>query len=193
MLDPPTTNILPTSKNAEDVPRKLKVYRTPIGFHDAYVAAPSQKAALEAWGSDANLFARGVAEVVTDPALTKEPLARPAKVIKRLRGTAAEQIAALPPNPPPERSKREAKAKPPARRKSTPRPDRSHLEAAEQAIADAEQRHRAEEKLLEDKEAQLARERRDLDRSHETELRRLRAGVDKARRDFERAMDRWQG
>ena len=32
---------------------KLKVYRTPIGFHDAYVAAPSQKAALDAWGSDA--------------------------------------------------------------------------------------------------------------------------------------------
>jgi hypothetical protein len=28
---------------------KLKVFRTPIGFHDAYVAAPSQKAALEAW------------------------------------------------------------------------------------------------------------------------------------------------
>jgi hypothetical protein len=24
---------------------KLKVFRTPIGFHDAYVAAPSQKAA----------------------------------------------------------------------------------------------------------------------------------------------------
>ena len=51
----------------------LKVYRTPIGFHDAYVAAPSQKAALQAWGSDANLFARGVAELVTDPALTAEP------------------------------------------------------------------------------------------------------------------------
>lgn len=30
--------------------QKLKVYRTPIGFHDAYVAAPSQKAALKAWG-----------------------------------------------------------------------------------------------------------------------------------------------
>ena len=26
----------------------LKVYRTPIGFHDAYVAAPSKKAALRA-------------------------------------------------------------------------------------------------------------------------------------------------
>ena len=48
---------------------KLKVFRTPIGFHDAYVAAPSQKAALEAWGSDSNLFAAGVAELVTDAEL----------------------------------------------------------------------------------------------------------------------------
>ena len=30
------------------MPRKLKVFRTPTGFHDAYVAAPSRKAALEA-------------------------------------------------------------------------------------------------------------------------------------------------
>src|SRR3546814_12633677 len=67
-----------------------------IGFHDAYVAAPSQKAALEAWGADANLFARGVAEVVTDPALTAEPLAHPGTVIKRPRGSMAEHLAALP-------------------------------------------------------------------------------------------------
>ncbi len=33
--------------------RKLKVFRTPAGFHDAYVAAPSRKAALAAWGADA--------------------------------------------------------------------------------------------------------------------------------------------
>ena len=75
--------------------RKLKVYRTPIGFHDAYVAAPSQKAALKAWGSDANLFARGVAEQVTDPALMKEALAKPGTIIRTLRGTAKEQLAAL--------------------------------------------------------------------------------------------------
>ena len=78
-------------------PRKLKVFRTPIGFHDAYVAAPSQKAALEAWGSDHNLFARGEAELVEDASLTAEPLAHPGQVIKRLRGTAEEQFAALPP------------------------------------------------------------------------------------------------
>eukprot|EP01035_Chromulina_nebulosa_P046785 gene46785-63390_t len=57
------------------MPRQLKVFRTPIGFHDAYVAAPSRKAALQAWGSDADLFARGMAEIVTDPALTAGPLA----------------------------------------------------------------------------------------------------------------------
>ena len=60
---------------------KLKVYRTPIGFHDAYVAAPSQKAALKAWGADADLFARGVAEMVTDESLLAEPLARPGEVV----------------------------------------------------------------------------------------------------------------
>ena len=58
------------------------------------VAAPSQKAALQAWGSDADLFARGIADVVTDEALTAEPLASPGKVIRKLRGTADEQLAA---------------------------------------------------------------------------------------------------
>ena len=46
--------------------QKLKVFVTSIGFHDAYVAAPSQKAALEAWGADSNIFAQGIAEQVTD-------------------------------------------------------------------------------------------------------------------------------
>jgi len=77
---------------------KLKVFRTPIGFHDAYVAAPSRKAALAAWGADADLFARGVAELVTDPKLMAEPLEKPGEVIRRVRGTAAEHIAALPPD-----------------------------------------------------------------------------------------------
>ena len=73
----------------------LKVFRTPIGFHDAYVAAPSQSAALEAWGADANLFARGEAEEVTEPKLAKAPLERPGEVVKVLRGTRAQQLAAL--------------------------------------------------------------------------------------------------
>ena len=73
---------------------KLKVYCTSIGFHDAYVAAPSQKAALEAWGSSADLFARKQAQAVDDPALMAEPMARPGEVIKRLRGSTEEHLAA---------------------------------------------------------------------------------------------------
>jgi hypothetical protein len=76
--------------------QKLKVYRTVAGFNDAYVAATSQKAALEAWGSVRDLFARGIAELVTDPALTAAPLASPGVVVKHSRGTTAEQIKAMP-------------------------------------------------------------------------------------------------
>ena len=75
--------------------QKLKVFRTPIGFHDAYVAAPSQKAALEAWGADSNIFAQGIAEQVTDPKLMEEALANPGKVIKKVRGSADEHFAEL--------------------------------------------------------------------------------------------------
>ncbi|MGN6374687.1 MAG: hypothetical protein ACTHMG_03930, partial [Sphingomonas sp.] len=125
--------------------QKLKVFRTPIGFHDAYVAAPSQKAALKAWGADANLFARGSAELVTDPDLAAEPLAHPGEVIKRLRGTAAEQIAALPPTPKKRRPKASPAspaptpkpAKPQAPAPRPPRPDRSPVEEAERAVAEA--------------------------------------------------------
>jgi hypothetical protein len=75
--------------------RKLKVFRTPIGFHDAYVAAPSQKAALQAWGAETDLFSNGSAELVTDPKLTKAPLDRPATVIRVPRGTKRQHLAAL--------------------------------------------------------------------------------------------------
>ena len=75
--------------------QQLKVFVTPIGFHDAYVAAPSQKAALEAWGADSNIFAQGIAEQVTDPTLMEGPLASPGKVIKRVRASADEHFAEL--------------------------------------------------------------------------------------------------
>ena len=39
----------------------MKICRTPIGFHDAYVAAISQKAPLATSAADVDLFARGVA------------------------------------------------------------------------------------------------------------------------------------
>ena len=42
--------------------RKLKTYQTSLGFFDLVIAAPSMKAALEAWGADSNLFHQGRGE-----------------------------------------------------------------------------------------------------------------------------------
>jgi hypothetical protein len=39
--------------------KKLKTYQTSLGFFDLAMAAPSMKAALEAWGADSNLFHEG--------------------------------------------------------------------------------------------------------------------------------------
>lgn len=47
--------------------RKLKTYQTSLGFFEQAIAAPSMKAALEAWGADRNLFHQGAAQASTDP------------------------------------------------------------------------------------------------------------------------------
>ena len=164
----------------------LKVYRTPIGFHDAYVAAPSQKAALAAWGADANLFARGVAEVVTDPALTAEPLAHPGAVVKRLRGSAEEQLAAAP-TP----VKKAGKA-PPVAKSEKPRPERKAVDAAEAALAAAAAKHRLDEQALAAEEQALAERRRALRAEWITDRDRLEAARDAAEERYGAALARWQ-
>ncbi|HEY0625460.1 MAG TPA: hypothetical protein VGD10_01880 [Allosphingosinicella sp.] len=182
--------------------QKLKVFRTPIGFHDAYVAAPSQKAAIEAWGTDKDVFARGQAELVTDPALAAEPLASPGTVIKRLRGTAAEQIAALGDTPPPPRRKAaeeaeaapappKAKPKPPPRPK--PKPSRAALDEAEAALTEAEARQKQGLNDLAQREAALARERRALEKAQADETAGLARARDKAEAAYRDAMRRWRG
>jgi hypothetical protein len=176
---------------------KLKVFRTPIGFHDAYIAAPSQKAALAAWGADSNLFARGVAEQVTDPGLSKEPLEQPGTVIKRLRGSAAEHIAALPrertakaatPKPSPKSDAKRVRA-----RKPKPPPSRAALDAAEKDLSELTARHKAEKARLAKAEARLAEERRALDHAQAAEAATLEQKIARTRRDHDRAMAKWRG
>jgi hypothetical protein len=173
----------------------LKVFRTAIGFHDAYVAAPSQKAALAAWGSDADLFARGMAERVTDEKLAAEPLANPGTVIKRVRGTAAEHLAALPKSeakqPRPPATAKTAPSRPP--RKPKPRPSRAKLDEAEQLLDELEARHAHEVKAIAAEEAALARRRRTLEATHEKERDQIDRKVSRARESYDAAMTRWRG
>jgi len=183
--------------------QKLKVFRTPTGFHDAYVAAPSQKAALAAWGSEHDLFARGIAEKVGDPDLMREPLSQPGVVIRRLRGNMGEQIAALPkstparkrsPAPePPGQPARDRLARPKKREvPPKPKPDRAPLDDAEHALADAEKRHSNEREALAKRRSELERERRRLERSHSSEMAKLRAKVEELKSRYERAITEWR-
>lgn len=67
--------------------RKLKTYQTSLGFFEQAIAAPSMKAALEAWGADSNLFHQGAATESTDPDVIAAAMAKPGVVLKRPVGS----------------------------------------------------------------------------------------------------------
>jgi colicin import membrane protein len=69
------------------MPRKLKTYQTSLGFFDLAIAAPSMKAALEAWGADSNLFHQGAAKESTDPDVVAATMSSPGVVLKRPVGS----------------------------------------------------------------------------------------------------------
>src|SRR6476620_9405155 len=81
--------------------KKLKVYQTSIGFFDLAVAAPSMKAAAEAWGSDPDIFKRGFAKQTEDPKVVKATIATPGIVLRRPVGSHGEftEKAVLPKAP----------------------------------------------------------------------------------------------
>lgn len=166
--------------------RKLKVFRTAIGFHDAYVAAPSQKAALEAWGSDSNLFGTGMAEVVTDPKLTKAPLAKPGEVIKVKRGSEREHLAALP------KAARRPATKAAAAVPKAPRPKRTALDRAEKAVEAAERARDKEIDAIEVEIKALQAKRRSASDRHRTKIDRLDDKRSEESDRYDAAMDSWR-
>ncbi len=180
----------------EDMARQpaLKVFRTPIGFHDAYVAAPSRKAALAAWGADNDLFASGSAELVTDPALTAGPLAAPGEVIKRSRGSLADHLdAAGKAKPRPRPVKGQPAAAPPKRKRvPKPRPARDKLDQAEAAVAALQTQAGTERAELDRREAKLLEERKALNARQRREGDKLDAQLERVRSKYEQEMERWR-
>src|ERR1700684_394072 len=67
--------------------RKLKTYQTSLGFLEHAIAAPSMKAALEAWGADSNLFHQGAAKESHDPDVIAATMAKPGIVLRRPVGS----------------------------------------------------------------------------------------------------------
>ena len=104
------------------MPRKLKTYQTSLGFYDLAIAAPSMKAALEAWGAGGNLFHQGAARETDDPNVVAATMAKPGVVLKRPVGSSGrfaehaelpdlDSEPSLPKKNPPPKPKRQATAK----------------------------------------------------------------------------------
>jgi hypothetical protein len=68
------------------MPRALKTFKTHIGFYDLIVAAPSMKAAAQAWDVHQHIFAQGFAAVTTEPEAVKAALEQPGVVLRRPHG-----------------------------------------------------------------------------------------------------------
>ncbi len=132
--------------------RKLKVFQAQFGFYDTVVAAPSQAAALRAWGIHQNLFAGGQARITDDPQAVEAALAHPETPLKRAVGSSEPfslEATSLPnvPDPPKKKPAGKAAAKTPAKPEPPPRPpaDRSKLDAAEKALRDLDEGRKREE------------------------------------------------
>jgi hypothetical protein len=143
--------------------RKLKTYQTSLGFFDLTIAAPSMKAALEAWGADSNLFHQGAAKESDDPDVIAAAMAKPGVVLRRSVGSdgSFSEHAELPTNlggSGPRKAARKSKG---SRAKQPP--SRPVDKAAERKAAlafEKEQKRRERERASEEAARQKDRERR---------------------------------
>jgi len=142
--------------------RKLKVFQAQFGFYERVVAAPSQAAALRAWGTHQNLFASGEAKLTTEAAAVKAAIAHPETVLKRPVGsngafeldpTTLPDVPDAPARKPAPKAARRAPAK-----ADSPPADRTALTQAEAALHDVDKRRKAEEAELRERQEALQAE-----------------------------------
>jgi hypothetical protein len=162
--------------------KKVKTYETSLGFFDLAIAAPSMKAALEAWGADSNLFHQGAAKESDDPDVVAATMAKPGVMLKRPVGSKGpfKEHAELPTNlgdatTRPSKAARKAAGHKP--KKSSSRPADK---AAEQKAAVAykrEQKRRDRERAREEAARQKEREHR------QQAVDKAQSALDKAERE----------
>ena len=166
--------------------RKLKTYQTSLGFYDQAIAAPSMKAALQAWGASSNLFHQGAATETDDPDIVAATLAKPGVVLRRPVGSNGPftESAELPTD----LAEREPKRKSRSKTQSKPRPAKAARktvktddQAARKAAAAFEKEERRREAARRKEEAARAKERVRRDKA----VAAAEAALDKARQQHE--------
>jgi hypothetical protein len=161
--------------------RKLKTYQTSLGFFEQAIAAPSMRAALEAWGADSNLFHQGAAKESTDPDVVAATMAKPGVVLKRPVGSDGPhgEHAELPKNLGHDGRKKPAhKPSAKAKRSSAQSDDRKAAQAYER-----ERQRREREEAKEEAARQRKRERR------QQAVAKAQAAMDKAEREHVKRAD----
>src|SRR5262249_15224778 len=143
--------------------RKLKTYQTSLGFYDLAIAAPSMKAALEAWGAGSNLFHQGVAKETDDPDVVAATMAKPGVILRRPAGSSGRfaEHSDLPTDLDGEQPRsRDGKSRPKPKKEPAPKISEK---AARKATLDfeKEQRRREAERRRELAARATERERRD--------------------------------
>lgn len=187
-------------------PRKLKVFRTQIGFHELAVATGSRAAALRAFGARQDLFALGLAAETDEADVVAAATARPDVVLRRPVGSdlpfgqdgARPRIADVDPGGvDPEPGAAAAVKEKPAK----PRPDRTRLDAAEERLATLDREHEAaatetaaaleklaaEERRIRSEIAAAEADARTRDREWRERRERAEAAVERERTAFRRA------
>ncbi|MDP1865480.1 MAG: cell envelope biogenesis protein TolA [Bradyrhizobium sp.] len=161
--------------------RKLKTYQTSIGFFDMAIAAPSMKAALQAWGSKSNLFHQGFANEAGDPDVIAATLAKPGVILRRPVGSdgAFRENAGLPSDPSGEKVKVRPKrpAAKPGKRSARKIDDQAAREAS--LAYEREQKQRESQQRKEEAGRSKQRERR------EQAVAKAQAAIDEAGRVHE--------
>lgn len=151
--------------------RKLKTYQTSLGFYDLAIAAPSMKAALDAWGADSNLFHQKAARESDDPDIVAAAMAKPGVVLKRPVGSdgAFREHAELPKHL--GDHGRGSKSKKTAAKPSKPSPNAGSARDDRQAAVgfEKEQVRRARERKKDEaaKEQERNRRQRDVRKAEE--------------------------
>jgi colicin import membrane protein len=165
------------------MPRALKTFITNLGFFELAIAAPSMKAALEAWGMSHNAFQHGFAKQTDDPKIVAASTAQPGVVLKRAVGSSGEfrEHAELPKSLPNKKLPKAEAAKPrqrtPSKTKPTKKANRADIVSFEKARVNREKKLAAEE-------ARVKKER--AMRQRATDI--AESALDAAREQYEKAM-----
>ncbi|UVO29726.1 cell envelope biogenesis protein TolA [Bradyrhizobium arachidis] len=188
--------------------RKLKTYQTSLGFFDLVIAAPSMKAALQAWGADSNLFHQGFAKESEDPDVIEAAMAAPGVVLKRPVGSTGpyKEQAELPTNlaDDGDATKAQPKSKNHKPPKHSKRPRDPKAERRATLAFEKEEQRRAQERVKEAAVQQRERERRQraiskaqnaLDaarQKYQTKAAEIKAQIDVLERKSQTQQARWE-